>query len=154
MENYIIQNKSAWEYDAYNFWIQEAGLPSERAEKIKENPIKHLKRYAKYFDSYEGKKIANICGSCGKKAVPLAVLGAEVTIFDISKENKKYALELAECAGVSLEYVLGDVLEVDRNKYQKFVLKYIDVLANELYSIRNGDSRLNVLDYKWENKRG
>ena len=35
MENYIIQNKSAWEYDAYNFWIQEAGLPSERARKIK-----------------------------------------------------------------------------------------------------------------------
>ena len=127
MENYIIQNKSAWEYDAYNFWIQEAGLPSERAEKIKENPIKHLKRYAKYFDSYEGKKIANICGSCGKKAVPLAVLGAEVTIFDISKENKKYALELAECAGVPLEYVLGNVLEIDRNKYQN----YFDVVFME-----------------------
>ena len=125
-KKYIIQNKNAWEYDAYNFWLQEAGFPSERAKKIKENPIKHLKRYAKYFDSYERKKIANICGSCGKKAVPLAVLGADVTVFDISKENKKYALELAECTGVSLEYVLG-VLEIDRNKYQN----YFDVVFME-----------------------
>ena len=28
-----------------------------------------LKRYAGYFDAYSGVKIANICGSCGKKAV-------------------------------------------------------------------------------------
>lgn len=42
-----------------------------------------------YFDTYSGIKIANICGSCGKKAVPLAVLGAEVTVFDISEDNKK-----------------------------------------------------------------
>lgn len=118
MEKYIIQNKSAWEYNAYDFWIKEAGLPSERAKKIKENPMKQLKRYANYFDSYKGVKIANICGSCGKKAVPLAVLGADVTIFDISKENKKYAMELAEGAEVHLEYVVGDVLEIDIEKYK------------------------------------
>lgn len=40
-------------------------------------------------------KIANPCGSNGRIAVPLALLGADVTIFDISEENKRYALELA-----------------------------------------------------------
>ena len=37
---------------------------------------------------------------------------------------------------------------------EEFVLKYIDILADELYNIRNGNSKLNVLDYKWEDKRG
>ena len=55
--------------------------------------------------------------SCGKKAVPLAVLGAQVSVFDISKDNEKYALELAAAAGVSLDYVVGDVLEMDMEKY-------------------------------------
>ena len=53
-----------------------------------------------YRDS--GIKIANICGSCGKKAVPLAILGAEVTVFDISEDNKRYALEVAAAAKVDL----------------------------------------------------
>lgn len=36
---------------------------------------------------------------------------------------------------------------------EEFVLKYIDILADELHSIRDGHFKLNVLDYKWENKR-
>ena len=51
-----------------------------------------------------GITIANICGSCGKKAVPLAILGAEVTVFDISEDNKKYALEVASAAKVNLNF--------------------------------------------------
>ena len=118
MEDYILQNKKAWEYNAYEFWVMEAGAPAQRAKSILAAPEKHLKRYARYFDSYEGLKIANICGSCGKKAVPLAVLGADVTIFDISEDNRCYALELAEAAGVTLDYQLCDVLEIDLNRYE------------------------------------
>lgn len=33
-----------------------------------------LKKYASYFETYEGIRIANICGFCGKKAIPLANL--------------------------------------------------------------------------------
>lgn len=127
MEDYSMQNKNAWEYNAYDFWLGEAGTPYERAKKIKANPIGALKRYANYFDSYEGLKIANICGSCGKKAVPLAVLGAEVTVFDISAENRKYALELAEAAEVHIDYVVGDVLEIDMHKYKG----YFDIVFME-----------------------
>lgn len=59
-----------------------------------ENPIGMLRRYSEYFDTYSGITIANICGSCGKKAVPLAILGAEVTVFDISEDNKNMHLKL------------------------------------------------------------
>ena len=83
----------------------------DKAKEDVENPRKMLRRYADYFDEFEGIKIANICGSCGKKAIPLALLGADVTVFDISEGNKKYAMEVAEEANVDITYEVGDVLE-------------------------------------------
>lgn len=125
--DYSIQNKKAWEFDAYNFWVKQSGTPAERAKKDRENPVGMLKRYADYFDAYRDVKVANICGSCGKKAVPLAILGADVTVFDISEDNKRYALETAKAAGVDVHYVVCDVLEIDRNFYQN----YFDVVFME-----------------------
>ena len=127
MRDYSRQNKEAWEFDAYEFWVRNSGTPAERAKADRENPEKMLRRYAEYFDSYEGVKIANICGSCGKKAVPLALLGAEVTVFDISEDNRRYAMETAEAAGVMICYEVGDVLEADLEKYGG----YFDVVFME-----------------------
>lgn len=117
MKPYTIQNKKAWEYSAYDFWVKQNGTPQELAEKILENPKVHLRKYAQYFDSFEDIKVANICGSCGKKAIPLALLGAEVTVFDISEDNKRYATEVAEAAGATINYVVCDVLEIDKDKF-------------------------------------
>lgn len=111
------QNKKAWEYNAYDFWCSHNGIPAALAEQLKADPIKALKRHATYFDSFDGIRIANICGSCGKKAVPLALLGAEVTVFDISAENRRYAVELAAAAGVQLDYQVCDVLEIDMAQF-------------------------------------
>ena len=127
MKDYTRQNKEAWEYNAYEFWTMTAGTPAERAEKDMENPVKMLRRYAGYFDSYRGVKVANICGSCGKKALPMALLGAEVTVFDISEENRRYALETARAAHVSIGYEVCDVLEIDPGKYGE----YFDVVFME-----------------------
>lgn len=127
MIGYSEQNKKAWEYSAYDFWVNTSGKPSDRAKKDLENPMTMLKRYVRYFDTYEGVKIANICGSCGKKAIPLAILGSEVTIFDVSEDNKKYALEVADEANVDIDFVVGDVLEIDMNKYEE----YFDVVFME-----------------------
>lgn len=117
MADYSIQNKKAWEYNVYDFWIHEAGFPADRAKKTVADPLGALKRYAGYFDTYNGIRIANICGSCGKKAVPLAVMGAGVTVFDISEDNRRYALELAEAAGTRIDYQVCDVLEIDMARY-------------------------------------
>ena len=43
MREYSIQNKKAWEYNAYEFWIQQSGSPEKRAQKDIENPIGMLK---------------------------------------------------------------------------------------------------------------
>ncbi len=120
MNDYSIQHKKAWEFDAYHFWVKQSGTPEERAKKDAENPIKMLKQHSQYFDRLEGVRKANICGSCGKKAIPLALLGAEVTVFDISEENKRYALETAQAAHVHITYVVCDILEIDLKKYQGY----------------------------------
>ena len=127
MIDYSIQNKKAWEYNAYDFWVEHSGTPSERAKKALEDPVKILKKYSAYFDTYSGIKVANICGSCGKKAVPLAILGADVTVFDISEDNKRYALEVAKAANVSLNFEVCDILEIDMEKYGG----YFDVVFME-----------------------
>ena len=147
MKDYSTQNKKAWEYSAYQFWLKYNGTPSEMAGKAMENPLGMLKKHAGYFDNFKGCKIANICGSCGKKAIPLALLGAEVTIFDISEDNRRYALEVAEAAHVNIGYEVGDVLDIDKNKY----VDYFDVVFMEggilhyFHDINEFMSLMNVL---------
>lgn len=111
------QHKAAWEFDAYGFWLKHAGTPQARAKRSVADPVAQLGRYAAYFERFEGVRVANICGSCGKKAIPLALLGAEVTVFDISEDNRRYALEVAKAANVGLDYVVCDILDIDLSKY-------------------------------------
>lgn len=159
MKDYSSQHKKAWEYNAYEFWLKQSGTPADRAKRDLENPIGMLKKYSGYFDTYNGIKIANICGSCGKKAVPLAILGAEVTVFDISEENKKYALEVAAAAKVNLNFEVCDILEIDIEKYGNYfdvvfmeggVLHYfhdIDEFMCMMYSLLRDDGQMICSDF-------
>ena len=117
MIDYSQQHKKAWEYDAYSFWVAHAGAPEERAKEDMADPRRMLRRYADYFDRFEGVRVANICGSCGKKAIPLALLGADVTIFDISEDNRRYALEVAKAAKADITFEVCDILAIDLAKY-------------------------------------
>jgi 2-polyprenyl-3-methyl-5-hydroxy-6-metoxy-1,4-benzoquinol methylase len=54
----------------------------------------------------------NLMGSHGHKAVALALLGAAVTVVDVSPGNATYARAVAAAAGVELEYVVADVLQL------------------------------------------
>jgi ubiquinone/menaquinone biosynthesis C-methylase UbiE len=159
MKDFTKQNKIAWEYDVYNFWISQNGTPAERAKQDLENPGKRLKYFVKYFQNVKNLKIANICGSCGKKAIPLAILGADVTVFDISEQNKKYACETADAARVSINYVVGDILDIDISVYGKYfdivfmeggVLHYfheINKFMSVIYNITKLEGRLILSDF-------
>lgn len=159
-----MQNKKAWEYNAYEFWVREEGAPSERAKEDLENPVGMLKRYSNYFDAYRDVRVANICGSCGKKAIPLAILGAEVTIFDISEDNRRYALEVAEAAHVTVNFELGDVLEADLEKYGSYfdvvfmeggILSYfhdIDEFMRLMFSLLKANGKMICSDFHPFNK--
>ena len=117
MRDYSMQNRKAWEYNAWEFWVKTSGTPAERARRDIADPVGMLKKYSAYFDTYDGIRVANICGSCGKKAIPLALLGARVTVFDISEDNRRYALETAEAANVNIDFEVCDILDIDTDKY-------------------------------------
>lgn len=151
-------NKKAWEYRAYEFWSNQ-GSPAEKAIYLKNDPMARLRYHQKYFQNIKGLKIANPCGSNGRIAVPLALLGAEVTIFDISEENKRYALELADCAGVNIQYIVGDFCDVDMNRYSDYfdivyseggILHYfseIDIFTKNLFKITKSNGKLILSDF-------
>lgn len=158
MIDYSQQNKNAWEFNAYSFWHSQC-TPHKRSKMDLENPIGQLKKYANYFDKYQGVKIANICGSCGKKAVPLAILGADVTVFDISEDNKRYALEVADLAETNINYEVCDILEINMNTYANSfdvvfmeggVLHYfhdIDQFMNIMYMLLKEGGKLICSDF-------
>jgi SAM-dependent methyltransferase len=152
-------NKKAWEYRAYEFWHKRDGSPEEKANQILENPLASLKKYKNLFEYVRGKKVANLCGSNGRKAVPLALLGAEVTVFDISEENRKYALELAASANTTLEYIVTDIYDIDLRKYGGYfdilyleggILHYfgdLEIFMTTLYGLLNDGGKMILSDF-------
>jgi len=106
-------NGRAWTHRTAEAWARLYGTPRELARKILDDPKSHLWRTIDFLGDVRGKKVANLLGSNGRKAIPLAILGADVTLVDISETNRQYALALADCAGVEIEYILSDVLALD-----------------------------------------
>lgn len=120
-------NKKAWNYRSYEWWCIQNGTPEEAAKSMINDPYKWLKRHLRFMGEVKDKRVGNLLGSCGIKAVPLALLGADVTIVDISEENRKYALELAREAKVEINYIISDLLEFDTKSFSN----YFDILYLE-----------------------
>jgi ubiquinone/menaquinone biosynthesis C-methylase UbiE len=125
------KNESAWNQSPYQAWINRYGPPEIAAEKIMQNPPSTLKSLYEYFGDVKNKKVANLLGSHGHKAVALALLGATVKVMDISSDNAKYARELAAAAGVEIDYIVTDVLELSEeylNSTEDIVLMELGIL--------------------------
>ncbi|OWR32652.1 SAM-dependent methyltransferase [Saccharibacillus sp. O23] len=109
-------NEEAWNRETYDAWVRRFGTPEEAAARIAKQPSKSLSVLGEAIGEPDGKRIMNLMGSNGSKAVALALLGASVAVVDFSPGNRRYALELAEAAGVSLDYTVSDVLKLDTDK--------------------------------------
>ncbi|MFD1675204.1 class I SAM-dependent methyltransferase [Alicyclobacillus fodiniaquatilis] len=105
-------NKTAWETKAYQAWIHEFGTPSQLAEELKQKLTHTLRYWLKYIGDPTGKRVLNLLGSHGRKAISLALMGADVTVVDISEENRAYATQVAEAADVQLNYICSDALNI------------------------------------------
>jgi hypothetical protein len=114
------QNKAAWEYHAYEWRIIHQGTAAGSRGKDNGKPEKSLRYHAGYFNNVNGKHVAGVCGSDGRRALALALLNAGATVFDISEPQKKYALELAKAAGVTIGYEIGDFCDTDVAKHGEF----------------------------------
>jgi len=121
------RNRAAWEHRAYDFWIQLNGTPQKAGKDMRADPRKWLRRHLDLMGDVGGRDIVVPLGSNGRKAVPLAVLGARVTVIDISRENGRYAAELAAAAGVALEYVVADYASCDLSRFEgRFDIAYME----------------------------
>ncbi|MCF6137815.1 class I SAM-dependent methyltransferase [Pseudalkalibacillus berkeleyi] len=109
-------NGEAWNQSAYQAWVKRHGNPSEYAKVLIADRERSVAHYLKYMGEVKGKRIANLLGSKGNKAVSFALLDADVTVVDISHENRKYAMELAQAADVCIDYIVSDVLNIPKEK--------------------------------------
>ncbi|QAA30930.1 class I SAM-dependent methyltransferase [Clostridium manihotivorum] len=112
----IDSNEEIWNKETYDAWVNRFGTPEEAAARIKKNPEAVLSILYSKLGDVKGKRIMNLMGSNGNKAVALALLGAEVTVVDFSEGNKNYALELAKAADVKIDYIVSDVLKLPKEK--------------------------------------
>lgn len=157
--NLADQNRKAWEAQAFESWVRAYGTPAEQARTLAADPAHKLRRFLPYLGDAAGKKIANPLGSHGRLAVAFALMGADVTVFDLSAPNRKYALELAQAAGVRLEYRVGDFstldLADDAGTFDAVVTDHgvlhyftdLDVLVGRLHALLRPGGRLVVNEF-------
>lgn len=105
------RNRAAWNAGRYAAWVEALGAPAEEAARIVANPSHTPRRVLPHLGEVRRQRICHLQGSHGRIATSLARLGAEVTVIDFAEENRRYALQLAEAAGVSIDYRLCDVMQ-------------------------------------------
>jgi len=109
-------NAEVWRGPVYRAWCTRFGEPEALASELAARPRAKLAGLDVLFDDvlggFERRRILNVMGSNGIKAVALALLGADVTVLDYSPGNAEYARALAQAAGVELRYEVGDVLSL------------------------------------------
>ena len=49
MRDYSVQNKKAWEFDAYDFWVKQSGTPEKRAAEDIKDPVKNAQKIFQIF---------------------------------------------------------------------------------------------------------
>lgn len=153
------QNKLAWDYMAYEHWVTNYGIPEKMGKQIRENTDRWLSYYKEDLGNVSGKSIANLLGSGGIRAVALAVLGADVTIVDISEENARYAKELSKAANVNLNYIVSDLFDIPIEEmksqfdivFMEFgILHYfsdLEKLANIIFVLLKQNGKLILRDF-------
>ena len=114
-------------------------------EKIKRYELDILHGDYHILNSYIAKKYSLPGCLTLPKAFEMELLNG-ITEFDIKKIVDDYEKDIVELHHEKTVLFTEAMLE-------EFVFKYTDVLADELYSVRQGYSKLNVMDYRWENKR-
>lgn len=150
--------KNAEDYNAYDYLAYKNGEPAERAEKILQDPAAMLTDFADCFDDYKGMKIAAISDTGGSYAIPMACMGAEVTIFGIFKEGRRYTVKTAEAAGVQINYEICDILEMNERFFDSFdaviikssVIHYfydVETFFNIIHSMLKQGGKLVCIDF-------
>ena len=99
----------------------------------------------KMFDRYikPGDSVLDIGGGPGRYTIHLADKGCNVTLFDLSPENVKFASEQAAEQGLSIQAVAGDACLVDELVNKKF--DHV-LLMGPMYHLLEEDERVKAVN--------
>jgi 2-polyprenyl-3-methyl-5-hydroxy-6-metoxy-1,4-benzoquinol methylase len=121
-------NRAAWRGAVEAAWRARFGPPEQLADELRAKPRARLAGLDEHCGALAGKRVLNLMGSNGVKAVALALLGADVTVIDLAEGSARYARALAAASGVALRYVVSDVLALpDDERAQRY-----DIVLAEL----------------------
>lgn len=97
-----------------------------------------LDRYIK-----SGDRVLDIGGGPGRYSLYLAEKGCDVTLFDLSSANTKFATERAFEQGLNIKTITGDAREVD-----KFIHKQFDhvLLMGPMYHLFDESDRISAVN--------
>ncbi|MDQ8736357.1 class I SAM-dependent methyltransferase [Paenibacillus sp. LHD-38] len=130
-------NRNSWNKDRYQIWLNRFGSIEQEAQRILNDPRKRLKVLADYLGEVMNKRIINLLGSNGTKAVSVALMGAkEVKVVDIANENAKFGYDLANACNVEIEYIVQDVMELDTEQLGEFDIVFLEMgVLHYIYDI-------------------
>ncbi len=112
-------------------------MNQKRDERYKEHEFAYGKEPNIFFKEWVSKlepgNILMPADGEGRNGVFAAKLGWKVTSFDLSKEGKSKALELAKENGVTIEYIVGDLeqLDFERNIFDAIGLVFAHFSAEK-----------------------
>ncbi len=139
------ETKKWWEYNSKDYQ-EESKIPVD----VHYGPGSPNEKHFKLLGNLKGKKVLEIgCGGaqCG---IAMAKQGAKVTGIDISREQLKFAEELADKNKVKIKFYQGDIRNLKQIKsnsqdivFSAFALLYVDDLKKcfaEVYRVlkKNG----------------
>ena len=113
------------------------------------NRLRKKQPYEKYItvhmmDRYikQGDRILDIGGGPGHYSIHYARQGHDVTLFDLSGENVRFAKRKARQYGVRIDAVQGDALDLSRFEDNSFDTVF---LMGPLYHLMNEESRVKAI---------
>ena len=130
-------NREIWNQDRYQAWLDRFGSIEQEAKRIMDDPRKRIKILADYTGEVKGKRVLNLLGSNGTKAISIALMGAsEVTVVDIAPENARFGMDLAKACNVEITYIVSDVMDVKVEELGQFDLIFIEMgVLHYIYNI-------------------
>lgn len=130
-------NREQWNHERYQAWINRFGSIEQEAKRIMDDPKKRIKILADYIGDVRGKRVLNLLGSNGTKAISISLMGAkEVKVVDIAPENARFGMDLARACNVEINYIVSDVMDLKVEELGEFDLIFIEMgVLHYIYNI-------------------
>ncbi|ADY13317.1 class I SAM-dependent methyltransferase [Sphaerochaeta globosa] len=129
MDTYVEQNAKAWDWEVgrNNIWTD--GCTQEQIDKARKGELDMVlspfkKVPASWVSDIAGKKVLALASGGGQQAVLLALAGAQVTVFDVSKKQLAQDASYAEKLNLDIQLVRGDMRDLSCFEDASFDLIY------------------------------